>query len=172
MVNALPQDEARVRAQRLRVLLSDVDGTLTDAGVYCSAEGEQLKRFSVRDGMGVELLAEEGIVTALVTREVSGVVRCRARKLGVRLFEGIAHKGLALAMILDELAVSAKEVAFVGDDVNDLGVMHLLGETGLTAAPSDAVAAVASFAHFVTRARGGRGAFREFADWILELRSQ
>src|SRR5258706_15556520 len=91
------EDDLRARALRIRLLVSDVDGVLTDAGVYYSARGEELKRFSVRDGMGVELLRDRGIEVAWLTREDSDVVRARAQKLQIaRLWGGIRDKREAL----------------------------------------------------------------------------
>ncbi len=166
----LPDALLAPRAQRLCLVLSDCDGVLTDGSVYVSANGEEQKRFSLRDGMGVELLREAGIETAIVTRERSPIVARRAEKLRVRLFEGVRDKALALPSILAETAHRAAEVAYIGDDRNDLEVMQLLAAESLTGAPWDAQPALAAAAHYRCRASGGAGAFREFADWLLWLR--
>ena len=168
---ALSSSELRTRARRLRLVLTDCDGVLTDATAWYSERGEELKRFSLRDGMGTELLRNAGIETAIVTRERSRSVRRRAEKLGVVLFEGVRDKGADLSRFLAATERGRAEVAYIGDDVNDLGILHAVGEQGLTAAPADAVAEVASRAHLHCRTRGGEGAFREFADWILRLRA-
>jgi 3-deoxy-D-manno-octulosonate 8-phosphate phosphatase (KDO 8-P phosphatase) len=173
MVRPLSRTERATRAARVRWLISDVDGVLTPATAYYSAEGEQLKRFSLRDGMGVELLREGGVHTAFLSREDSPIVRRRAEKLGLeRVFLGVRDKARALDSVLAECGVALEQVAYIGDDVNDLGVLLRVAEVGLTAAPADAVSAVSQVVHFCTAARGGEGAFREFADSILNWRQQ
>jgi 3-deoxy-D-manno-octulosonate 8-phosphate phosphatase (KDO 8-P phosphatase) len=161
--------QLRARAAGIRLLVSDVDGVLTDAGVYYSAEGEALKRFSMRDGMGVELLRQAGIRTALLTREQSPIVAARAKKLKIEaLWAGQLDKREALPRLVQELGVAAEGVAYIGDDVNDLGALGWVAEAGLAVCPADAVPKVLRAAHFVTAARGGNGAFRELCDLILD----
>lgn len=163
--------ELTKRAQRLRLVLTDCDGVLTDAGVYYSVRGEELKRFSLRDGMGVERLRNAGIETAIITRESAEFALRRAEKLKIRAHLGVQDKAAALAEILAHHGVSPEDVGYIGDDVNDLGCFERIREVGLCAAPEDAMPEVARRAHYVTRARGGHGAFREFAEWILTGRS-
>ncbi|WP_394828229.1 KdsC family phosphatase [Pendulispora albinea] len=167
----LTRQELQRRASALRLVLTDVDGVLTDAGVYYSAEGEAMKRFNVRDGMGVELLRERGIITAFLTRERSPIVAHRAEKLRMHLYYmGIHDKRAHLPQIARDTGFSLSELAYIGDDVNDLGVLEAVAERGLTAAPNDAHPSVLPLAHHRCKANGGYGAFREFADWLLELR--
>jgi 3-deoxy-D-manno-octulosonate 8-phosphate phosphatase (KDO 8-P phosphatase) len=174
---ARPREEAdtldlAARARRVRVVLTDCDGVLTDGGIYYSEDGEALKRFNVRDGMGVERLRADGIVTAIVTRELSGAVARRAAKLGsLRVYAGVIDKAAQLSWILDDLGVGMAEVAYVGDDVNDLGIIAEIHQQGLTAAPSDAMPEVADAVHYRCRRGGGFGAFRDFAEWLLRLRT-
>lgn len=165
--------ELRRRARALRLVLTDVDGVLTDGGVYYGEQGEVLKRFNVKDGMGVELLRNAGIETSFVTRETSPAVRARAYKLALeRTYLGVQNKAAALPGILDAARLEdTSAVAYIGDDVNDADVLRLVRERGLTGAPADASPAVLPLAHFVSRASGGAGAFREFADWLLSLRN-
>ncbi|WP_437751666.1 KdsC family phosphatase [Sorangium sp. So ce1389] len=167
----ISEAELRLRARRIRLVLTDCDGVLTDTGVYYSERGEELKRFSLRDGMGVERLARAGIASAIVTGETSPSVRRRADKLGMRVFLGVSDKARHLPAILREAGVERGEVAYIGDDVNDLAIMQAVAEAGLTAAPADAVSDVFCAAHRRCEARGGHGAFRDFADWILTLAS-
>jgi 3-deoxy-D-manno-octulosonate 8-phosphate phosphatase (KDO 8-P phosphatase) len=162
--------ELALRARRLRLVLSDCDGVLTDGSVYVSGQGEELKRFSLRDGMGVERLREGGVETAILTRERSPIVAARAAKLGVLLFDGVRDKQEALSRILAEERLAGAQVAYIGDDTNDLGILERLGEAGLTGAPADAQQAVLDLVHYRCRSEGGRGAFREFAEWLLGLR--
>jgi 3-deoxy-D-manno-octulosonate 8-phosphate phosphatase (KDO 8-P phosphatase) len=166
-------EELQRRARAVRLLVSDVDGVLTDAGVYYSDKGVELKRFSVRDGMGVELLRKVGVSTALLTRESSAIVTQRARKLAIEhVHLGVHDKRVFLSKWLQDLGVPFAEVAYIGDDLNDLGVLRLVAESGLTACPADAARALAAEAHFVTGRLGGHGAFREFADFIVEAKGQ
>ncbi len=155
----------------MRLLLTDSDGVLTDSGVYYGESGEIMKRFSIRDGMGVERLREAGVETAIITGERSGSVRSRAEKLRIPYcYLGIKDKRAQLDLIVRETGVSPAEMGYMGDDVNDLGIIQALNGSGITAAPSDAVPAIAAIVHYRCRNRGGNGAFREFAEWILSVR--
>ncbi len=167
---ALSEGEVTDRAARIRLVLTDCDGVLTDAGVYYSARGEELKRFSLRDGMGVELLRNAGIDTAIITREKSEIVLRRAEKLKIRAHLGVADKAAALDGILSQHGVTTSEVAYIGDDVNDLGAIERIRVEGLSAAPRDAVVEVSARVHFVASHPGGHGAFRDFAEWLLRAK--
>jgi 3-deoxy-D-manno-octulosonate 8-phosphate phosphatase (KDO 8-P phosphatase) len=167
----LSRAELVARARRLRLVLTDNDGVLTDAGVYYSERGEELKRYSVRDGMGVERLRLAGIETAIVTREAGGCVRGRAEKLNVRFYTGVKDKVAFLPTLLADHGFEVDQLGFIGDDVNDLELMETVGRGGLTGTPSDAMPVVSRIALHRCSAAGGHGAFRDFADWILELRS-
>jgi 3-deoxy-D-manno-octulosonate 8-phosphate phosphatase (KDO 8-P phosphatase) len=171
MVSSLGADELRKRAARIRLVLTDVDGVLTDAGVYYSERGEELRRFSLRDGMGVELLRARGIETAFLSREDSGIVRARAKKLAVTPYLGVRDKLAQLPEILAANGLERAELAFIGDDVNDLPLLREIAERGLTGAPADAIDEVRSAVHAVSSSRGGHGAFRDFADAILRWRA-
>lgn len=161
------------RARRLRLVLTDCDGVLTDGSVYYSEAGEALRRFSVRDGMGVERLREAGIGTAIVSREPGENIARRSEKLRLPcLFLGVRDKAAHLPAILAETGCDLADLAYIGDDVNDLGILAAVGEHGLTAAPADASPEVLAVAHYLCSACGGAGAFREFAEWILRLRRQ
>lgn len=170
---SLTRKELVKRALAIRLVLTDNDGVLTDTGVYYSPTGEAFKRFSIRDGMAVRLLREAGIETAIITGETSPSVRRRAEKLKMRfLYLGIEDKRLHLDNILSSTKLEVRELAFIGDDVNDLGIITAIGPHGLTGAPSDAIASVRDAVQYRCTIEGGRGAFREFADWILLLRRQ
>lgn len=167
----LLERELRARAARLRLVLSDVDGTLTDGGVFYSERGEAMKRFSMRDGMGVERLRDDGVETALITRETSPIVARRAEKLRIhRLYQGVTDKESALEAILAETGYDPSQLGYIGDDVNDLGIMALIAPRGLIAAPLDAIPTVLRLVHHRCARGGGGGAFRDFAEWILDLR--
>ena len=171
MTTAIAPAESRERCRRLRLVLTDCDGVLTDGQVYVSERGEELKRFSLRDGMGFERLRGAGLAIAIVTRERSAIVSRRAEKLGVRLFQGINDKAEALPSILAECGGTLENTAYIGDDVNDFGAMRALSPGGITAAPADAEPGALLLAHFVCTRPGGAGAFREFAEWILSNKS-
>jgi len=169
--SGLSNDELQRRAKRVRLVLSDCDGVLTDTGVYYSSEGEQLKRFSIRDGMGVERLRLQGIETSFITRENCPCLKKRAEKLRLRhVFLGIADKESYLSVILNRTGLDVDELAYIGDDINDLPIIERINETGLTGAPSDAVPQVLETVQYHAAAPGGHGAFRDFAEWILNLR--
>jgi 3-deoxy-D-manno-octulosonate 8-phosphate phosphatase (KDO 8-P phosphatase) len=171
-VKLLSDDELRARARALRLVVTDVDGVLTDTGVYYSERGEELKRFSVRDGMGMELLQSAGIETAILTRETSGPVKARAAKLRLsRVYLGVRDKAAFLPELLEDTSLTPRELAFIGDDVNDVELLRAIGEAGLTACPGNAMPAAREVVHYQCTAHGGHGAFRELADFILRLRA-
>jgi 3-deoxy-D-manno-octulosonate 8-phosphate phosphatase (KDO 8-P phosphatase) len=161
---------AAARARGITHVFTDCDGVLTDATVYCSAEGEALLRFSRRDGMAVERLRAAGISCAIVTRERSPIVRLRAEKMGAGLFEGVRDKAEWLRSWLAETGNSLAQLAYMGDDVNDLGPLTAIAPVGLVAAPADAEPVIAEMVQFVSSRNGGAGALREFADYIIDLR--
>lgn len=167
----LDEGELHARARRLRLVITDCDGVLTDNGVYYSARGEELKRFSIRDGMGVERLRNAGVETAIVTGESSETVLRRAEKLSIKAHLGVKDKAARLAEILALHAVLPNEVGYIGDDVNDLGAMDRIRDEGLLAAPRDGMPQVQDRVHYVTTAHGGHGAFRDFVEWILSARA-
>jgi 3-deoxy-D-manno-octulosonate 8-phosphate phosphatase (KDO 8-P phosphatase) len=157
--------EILLRAQDVRVAFFDVDGVLTDGGLYYDAEGEVLKRFSSLDGHGLKLLRRAGIEPAVVTGRDSPALRKRLDALGVRHVRyGTEDKGPAAQAILDELGVSWTQAAAIGDDWPDLPV---LTRCAFAAAPPTAHAEVRARVHHVTQAAAGYGAAREFCDLLL-----
>jgi 3-deoxy-D-manno-octulosonate 8-phosphate phosphatase (KDO 8-P phosphatase) len=168
----LKKAEAKKRADRIRLVLSDCDGVLTDGGVYYSDAGEAMKQFSLRDGMGVARLREAGIESGIISGEVSESLRRRADKLHItHLYLGVTNKFHQLNALAEHHQIPLDTIAYIGDDVNDAEVLHELRTVGLTAIPGDADSSVRSAAHYICTATGGHGAFREFADWILRLRT-
>ena len=160
MVTATALDPAELvaRARRLQLVLTDSDGVLTDGGVYYGESGEALRRFNVRDGMGVERLREAGVGTAIVTRERTGVVQHRATKLRMpHLFLGVWDKAAHLQEILRETGLPIEALAYIGDDVNDLGILSQIGERGLTGAPADAMPEVLAISLYHCQARVQNG---------------
>ncbi|MCC6176782.1 MAG: HAD hydrolase family protein [Chloroflexi bacterium] len=146
----------------------DVDGVLTDAGMYYTEHGDELKKFNTRDGMGVALVREAGLKTAILTRESTEMVRRRGAKMRIdHVFIGVTDKLTCMRTLLDELEMTLDEVAYIGDDVNDY---ELLCHVGLAAAVRDASRLPKSVAHVITEAKGGEGAVRELCELILEAR--
>jgi 3-deoxy-D-manno-octulosonate 8-phosphate phosphatase (KDO 8-P phosphatase) len=164
--NKISRQEIMARANRIKFLATDVDGVLTDAGVYYSSEGEIMKLFSVRDGMGVQRLRDLlRIDTGIITGENSEAVKQRARKLSIsELHCHVQNKASVLKEIAKRRNIVYDEFAFIGDDVNDIEVMKLVG---LSACPRDAMKEVQRTAHYICDNKGGQGAFREFAELII-----
>ena len=150
---------------RVRLLATDVDGVLTDAGMYYSESGDEWKKFNTRDGMGLKLLQKAGIVTALVTQEQTKLVARRAEKLAIpEVHQGIYDKLAALREIAARHGLPLDQVAYIGDDVNDLAALEAVG---FSAAPADGLPPVLKVVDYVCRKKGGEGAVREVADLIL-----
>lgn len=150
----------------IKVFAMDVDGTLTDGKIYMGSSGEALKAFHIKDGMGIRLLIDNGVIPVIITGRSSQIVECRARELGItELYQGISDKASVLQGVLDKYGLCAEQSAYIGDDVNDLSVMEL---AGLSFAPADAVEEVKQFADIVLKADGGCGAVREAAEYILK----
>ena len=150
----------------IKLVLTDCDGVLTDTGVYYSNSGEEMKKFSIRDGMGVERLRKLlKIETGIITGELSGSVKKRAVKLKIKeLHIGAKNKAAVLIEIMRRKELKSENIAFIGDDVNDLEIMNLVG---LSACPSDAIEEVKKVSDYVCKNCGGNGAFREFAELII-----
>jgi 3-deoxy-D-manno-octulosonate 8-phosphate phosphatase (KDO 8-P phosphatase) len=160
----------RPRWAAVRALVTDVDGVLTDGGLYYAENGDELKRFDVRDGQGLVLLREAGVLTAIVTRKRTTIVVRRARDLGIaEVHQDARDKAAVLADLMTRHRLTAAAVCYVGDDVGDLSAMRA---AGLPVAVADAVPAVRRAATYVTRARAGHGAIREVCDLILAARRQ
>ncbi|NTW69395.1 MAG: 3-deoxy-D-manno-octulosonate 8-phosphate phosphatase [Chlorobiaceae bacterium] len=168
---SLPIEELKRRAERIKLVLSDNDGVLTDNGVYYSERGEEMKRYSIRDGMGVERLRAAGIETGIMTGELSPSIKKRAEKLAIRnLYLGIKDKVAMLETVQAETGFALHEIAYIGDDVNDIGIMNVIAPEGLTACPKDGTLFVEPSVHYRANADGGHGAFRDFAEWLINLR--
>ncbi len=160
----------RERLRRLRLLVLDVDGVLTDGGLWTTESGEVLKRFDVRDGLGIRLLQQAGLEVAWLSGGKSGATEQRARYLGIRhVLTGVGDKPAALSALQAELGVNAAESAFVGDDLNDLAVRPAIG---LLLCTADAVAPLRQRADWVLDRNGGDGAVRRLAEEILQARGE
>lgn len=153
---------------KIRCLILDVDGTMTDGGVYLDSEGTEMKKFSIRDGAGILLLREAGVLPVILTGRESLCVTLRARELGIQqVYQGVKDKKEFLERFQKEQNLFRQETAYLGDDLNDLAAMSL---AGISACPSDAATGVLSQCSLVLKARGGEGAVREFAELVLSAK--
>ena len=151
--------------KKIRLLATDVDGTLTDGAMYYSSTGETSKRFYVRDGLGVQLAQCAHISVAFISSDSSPVIANRAQRLGVDYcFSGVDDKVAVVRNLCDKMNIALSQVAFLGDDLQDLEVMR---QVGLAAAVGDAHLLLQKEAFFVCQKNGGFGAFREFAEWLI-----
>lgn len=152
----------------IRLLCCDVDGVLTDGGLYYGPDGPMLTRFHVLDGQGLKSAQAAGLVTCFVTMSDNEMIRRRARDLGIdHCLTGITDKVAAVAALLGDLHITWAQVAHIGDDINDLG---LLEQVGLAVAVPNAVPQVLASCRYVTDRAGGSGAVREFCDALVASR--
>ncbi len=159
---------AAPRASRVRLLVLDVDGVLTDGGLFISASGEEAKRFHVHDGLALVAARRAGLQIAVLSSRASAAVTRRMAELGVsEVHQGVADKAGALDALRERLGLAVAEVAMMGDDLQDLPAM---GRAGLALAPANAAAEVRRAAHWVARRRGGDGAVREAVEMLLKAR--
>lgn len=151
--------------EKIKLIILDVDGTMTDGSMYYTAEGDTMKKFNVKDGMGIVLLKKAGFKIAIMTSEDSPIAASRAKKLSVdATVLGCKNKTDAVKLLADDMELHLEEVAFMGDDVNDY---HAMQTVGFSACPSDSTDAVKSIADLVCQSKGGHGAVREFAEIML-----
>lgn len=151
--------------EKIKLLIIDVDGTLTDGIVYIGNHGELCKGFYVRDGIGILNLIKAGITPVILTSRESEIVLQRCKELGIRqIFQNVKDKREKLLEIERELKVKSEEIAYIADDINDLDAMKLAGMKGC---PADAVPEVKKICEFISQFNGGRGAVREFIEYIF-----
>ena len=165
-------DEAEIqrRAARVKLLLMDCDGVLTDGRIWILENGEDQKAFHTRDGLGIDLLHRAGLKSGIISGRISSALERRAQSLGVSyLWQGRDDKRQAFADTLVQAQVTSEQVAFVGDDLTDLPLMV---QAGFAVAVADAVAEVKAHAHYVTKLKGGKGAVREVVELILKTQGR
>ena len=162
--------EALARAQKLKLMIFDVDGVLTDGRLYYSERGEEMKAFNIQDGMGIKLLQQSGIEVALITARRSRAVELRAANLQItHLYQGDEDKREAYAALLAKLGLTSEHSGYMGDDLPDLA---LITRCGFAATVPAAPEALKRRAHYVARAEGGQGAVREVCEFILRAQSK
>lgn len=157
--------QATARAARVKLMIFDVDGVLTDGSLHYGADGEIIKTFNVLDGHGIKLLQQSGVATAIISARKSPIVAKRAADLGIRhLYQGVHDKRAAFEELLKETNADAQACGFIGDDVIDLPILL---RVGFAASVPNGHPEVTSRVHYVTKAGGGCGAARELCDFIL-----
>jgi len=157
---------SRKLLSQIRLFATDVDGVLTDAGMYYAESGDEWKKFNTRDGMGIKLLQRAGIITAIVTQERTKLVARRAEKLAIpELHQGVMDKLALVREMASRHGLTLNQVAYIGDDINDL---ETLKEVGFSATPADGMPQVAAVVDYVCQKKGGEGAVREIIEMILE----
>ena len=154
-----------MKPKNIKILLTDVDGVLTDGGMYYTPNGDTMKKFHARDGMGVNLLKKSGVPTIIITKEKTKMVKNWAKKMNISyVYDGIQEKEKLLPEICKKYSVTSSQIAYIGDDVNDMG---LLKKVGFSVTPNDGIVDVQKFADYVCKKKGGDGVLREVADLIL-----
>jgi len=157
--------ELKLAAGKIKCVAFDVDGVMTDGSLTFFEDGREVKTFNAKDGQGVCMLNAAGIKTVIITARENGTVRVRAKILDIaKLYEGQKNKVIALGNLADEFDLKYDEIAYMGDDLPDLGVLN---KVGLPACPNDAVDEVKEVCKFISTKGGGRGAVREFCEFIL-----
>jgi YrbI family 3-deoxy-D-manno-octulosonate 8-phosphate phosphatase len=164
------QKPARSLLREIRLFATDVDGVLTDGGMYYAESGDEWKKFNTRDGMGIKLLQKAGLITAIVTQERTRLVARRAEKLAIpELHQGVMDKLSVIRDMAIRHGISLGQIAYIGDDVNDIEVLKAVG---LSASPADGLPQVIGIVDYVCRQKGGDGAVRELAEMILLSRNE
>ena len=156
------------KCKKIKIILTDVDGVLTDGGMYYTKEGDIMKKFYTRDGMGVTLLRKKSIPTIIITKEKTLMVKKWASKMKIeKLYDGIIKKESMIEVISKKFNVKASEMAYIGDDINDI---KLLEKVGFSASPNDGMEVVKRQCDYICKKNGVDGAFREVADLILRYK--
>lgn len=161
--------ELQERLSQVKLLALDVDGVLTDGGLYYTESGEEFKKFNVKDGQGIKLVMQAGIEVAIITTSTSATVLHRAKKLGIKhAFLGIEDKLTTVKKLCEHLSLSVSQVAYVGDDIVDLPVLHTVG---CPLSVADAMPENQASAAYVTKLAGGQGCVREICNLLLNASS-
>ena len=151
---------------KITLFCIDIDGTMTDGKIYIGANGEIMKAFNVKDGFGIhDILPQCGIVPVIITGRNSEIVKSRAAELGVtEMYQGIQNKAACVQYLLGKYSCTSEDVAYIGDDLQDIPAME---QCGIRGCPADAVQEVKEISDYVCNASGGCGAVREFIEWLI-----
>jgi 3-deoxy-D-manno-octulosonate 8-phosphate phosphatase (KDO 8-P phosphatase) len=164
----MPRSELLSTARKVRLLILDVDGVLTDGSIVLDNDGNELKTFHVRDGHGIRLLLKAGIHVALITGRFSRIVERRAHELGIRdVYQKCFDKAVAYKQLAEKYSLADHEIAYVGDDIVDIPVLR---RCGFSVAVADSETGVRPFAKMITKKGGGRGAVREVCNLLLQAK--
>lgn len=153
--------------QNLKLFVMDVDGTLTDGKIHIGPNGEDMKSFNVKDGYGIaQILPKHNVIPVIITGRESEIVKFRANELNIKyLFQGVSDKLSLLKSLSQQLNVNPEEIAYIGDDLNDLDCIDYCG---ITACPNDSVSQVLSTVDYISAENGGNGAVRDFIDYLFD----
>jgi 3-deoxy-D-manno-octulosonate 8-phosphate phosphatase (KDO 8-P phosphatase) len=158
------------KLQAVKAVILDVDGVLTDGGIYYDPTGREIKRFHVADGLGMELLRHAGIRVVILSGRVAEAITRRAAELRVTdCYQGVRDKKAQIEKLRQQWQLKAEELLYVGDDLNDLPAFEAVG---VRVAVANADAMLKAQAHYVTKATGGNGAVREVCEWLLKARGE
>ncbi len=159
--------EIRNKVSKIKMVVFDVDGVMTDGGIIYDGNGMEYKIFNAKDGQGIVMLTKAGIITAIITARESGAVKHRFENLGMtKLYMNQKNKIIAMKELLNEYNLDFSQVAYMGDDLPDICVLK---EVGLACCPNDAISEVKNICDFISSKRGGRGAVRELTDLIYKI---
>ena len=162
--------ELKNKASKIKMVVFDVDGVMTDGSITYDENGVEYKTFNVKDGQGIVRITKEGIITAIITARNNATVKHRFENLGMsRLFMGQKDKMIAMKQLLDEYNLDLSQVAYMGDDLPDIPVLK---EVGLASCPNDAIDEVKELCLFISSKNGGRGAVRELTDLIYSSQTK
>lgn len=162
--------DIRARAKKIKLILLDVDGVMTDGRIILDSTGTEIKSFHVRDGHGIKMAQKAGLIIGIITGRNSEVVNIRARELGItEVHQGTVDKGIVYADILAKYGLADEDVAFIGDDIVDIPILR---RVGLAVAVADADPGIRPYVHMTTKAEGGRGAVREFINFVLSIQGK
>lgn len=156
--------------EKIKLMILDIDGTMTDGGIYYDSQGNEIKRFNVKDGLAIKIAIQSGIEFAIITGRESRMVSMRAEELGIQYVQsGVQKKYPILIKLLDQLKISEEEVGYIGDDWNDFRCMQL---SGFKACPVDAAEEIKGICDYVSNQKGGYGAVRDCLEFLLKSQGQ
>ena len=154
----------------IKLFIMDVDGTLTDGKIYLGNNGEEFKAFNVKDGLGIKKLFEVGITPIIITGRNSRITETRCKELGIKhLFQNVVNKKIILNKISNQFCVDFSQMAYIGDDINDL---ECITSCGLSACPNDSFSKVVANVNYVCNNKGGAGCVREFIEYVIECNNK
>ena len=160
--------KVREKIKKIKLIATDVDGVLTDGGMYYSSKGDVLKKFHARDGMAVSILKKNTIPTVIITKEKNQIVKKWSSKMNIdKLFDGVKNKEKVVSKLCKSYGLSENNIAYIGDDVNDL---EILKKTGFAATPKDGNMEVKKIVDYICKNRGGEGVLREICDLIISIK--